>query len=702
MMNLRRVRSVILAVFMLFWTISYGLPEIRAEEGIPENEKTDEAEGKQKAVPAPSQEKASESEETLNRAFTLGEIDVVAKEEESKNKTIDKVYYEEMRLFNRDNVADAVNLLPGVTLSETGARNEKMIYIRGFDIKHVPLFLDGIPIYVPYDGYPDLARFNTFNLSEIVVSKGFTSVLYGPNTMGGAINMVSRRPVKEFEGNVGAGFEGPGNTYHGYMNFGGNQGKWYFQGGGSYMDSDHFSVSDSFSPTAVQGDGARVNSDRTDWSANIKFGYTPNDTDEYAITYINQQAVKGDPPYTGISDDSKLIKWWKWPSWNKESVYANTKTTILDSSYVKTRLFYDTFDNSLNIYTDETYNTLSSQSWYNDYTYGGSIEGGTELVPYNTIKTSFHFKDDVHREHDDLDPTQHFEDRIFSVGLEDTIDITKKWYAIIGASFDYVNAVEAQDYNSNTKTMSDYDMHDEWAVNPQAGLFYKVTDTGTAHMSLADKSRLPSLKDRYSYKFGKAIPNPDLKPEESLNYEIGYQDLLFKKYKIEGNFFYSQISDFILSVDVPDPSDPTKTKWQNRNIGHVDQWGFELGVSGPILPCLNGGVNYTYIEYKNLSTTEKLTGIPNHKVFAFLQYFTPLKGLSWLSSVEFNGERYSDSDGIRVADQYALLNTKAIYEGFMGFTIEGGINNLTDEDYALDEGYPLAGRTFFMNLMYKW
>ena len=127
-----------------------------------------------------------------------------------------------MRLFNRDNLADAVNLLPGVTLSETGARNEKMIYIRGFDIKHVPMFMDGIPIYVPYDGYPDLARFNTFDLSEIIVSKGFTSVLYGPNTMGGAINMVSRRPVKKIEVSAGAGYAS-GDAFQSYANFGSNQ-----------------------------------------------------------------------------------------------------------------------------------------------------------------------------------------------------------------------------------------------------------------------------------------------------------------------------------------------------------------------------------------------------------------------------------------------------------------------------------------------
>ena len=700
MMHLRKGWRVLFVLFLITWSVSCGLPDIWPEEAAALDENTgDEKPGKgaedEKKATAPGQHTAAESEETANRAFTLGEIEVTARGEETRNTTIEKVYYEDMRLFNKDDLAEALNLLPGVTLSETGARNEKTVYVRGFDIKHIPIFLDGIPIYVPYDGYPDLGRFSTFNLSEIVVSKGFTSVLYGPNTMGGAINMVSRRPEKEFEGNTGAGFESPGNTYHGFVNFGGNQGKWYFQGGGSYIDSDHFDVSDRFDPTATQGNGERVNSSRTDWAANIKLGYTPNSTDEYAITYLNQQAVKGDPPYAGY-DSTYKVRYWKWPSWNKESVYANTKTTILDDNYIKTRAFYDTFDNSLTMYNDESYNTISSRSWYNDYTYGGSIEAGSERIPYNTIKMSFHIKDDVHRETTNTSPTQHFEDRTFSVGLEDTIDITKRWYAIIGASYDYLNTLEAQQYDSKTGKMSEFPMDNTWAVNPQAGLFCKITDTGTAHMSIAEKSRFPSIKDKYSYRLGTALPNPDLNPEESINYEIGYQDLLFKKVKVEINYFYSQVTDFILQTRL------NNGLFQNRNISHVDQYGVELAVSGQILACLTGGFNYTYIEYKNLSNSDELTNIPHNKVFAYLQYFTPLKGLSWLSSVEFNGDRYSDSTGIRVADQYALLNTKFIYEGFKGFTIESGVNNLTDENYAVDEGYPLAGRTFFVNLMYKW
>jgi len=652
----------------------------------------------------PAEDDEAQEKELRKRVFRLGEIEVVAREAESRNTTIEKVYDDEMRLFDRNDLADAVNLLPGVTLSQTGQRNEKTVYIRGFDIKHVPMFLDGIPIYVPYDGYPDLTRFATFDLSEIVVSKGFTSVLYGPNTLGGAINMVSRRPVKEFEMNAGSGYAS-GDTYHGFANFGSNQGKWYIQGGGSYLDSDHFSVSDGFNPTKVQGSGDRVNSYRTDWKANIKVGLTPNETDEYALSYINQQGEKGSPPYTGY-DSKTYPKWWQWPYWNKESIYFNSNTAILDKSYVKTRLYYDTFENSLNGYDDETYSTMllksSFKSYYEDYTYGGSIEAGTQLIPGHLVKLAFHYKDDVHREHNQGNPRQRFEDEIISIGIEDTIDITKRLYTIVGASYDKMTNVEAQDLDSKTKSLVDFPHGRTDAFNPQGGLFYKLTDTGTIHGTIAQKTRLPSLKDRYSYRFGTTLPNPDLQPESAVNYEFGYKDLLFNKITVEANAFYSNVSDFILYKTIPDPSNPRYNINQNQNIGDIHQYGIELGASGYLLSCLKGGVNYTYIQYENKSSTDNLTNIPHNKVFAYLQYFTPLKGLSLLGSVEYNGDRYSSTDGVRVAQEYALVNTKAIYEVYKGFSIEAGINNITDENWEVDEGYPLDGRTYFVNLRYRF
>jgi len=44
------------------------------------------------------------------------------------------------------------------------------------------------------------------------------------------------------------------------------------------------------------------------------------------------------------------------------------------------------------------------------------------------------------------------------------------------------------------------------------------------------------------------------------------------------------------------------------------------------------------------------------------------------------------------------VNAKAADGIWKGPQIEGGVKNLLDKDYALDEGYPMPGRTCFINL----
>ena len=55
---------------------------------------------------------------------------------------------DEIRQFNRTTVGEAVNLLSGVTVSNN-SRNEQTVYLRGYDPRQAPLFIDGIPVYVP-------------------------------------------------------------------------------------------------------------------------------------------------------------------------------------------------------------------------------------------------------------------------------------------------------------------------------------------------------------------------------------------------------------------------------------------------------------------------------------------------------------------------------------------------------------------------
>lgn len=647
-----------------------------------------------------SQQKSVSQNDSLktSNVFMLGEVVVI----HHQNKdTLNRVTSKKIESQNKLEVSTALNLLPGVTLTASGPRNESMVSIRGFDLRQVPVYMDGIPVYVPYDGYVDLARFTTSDLAAIDVAKGFSSVLYGPNSLGGAINLVSRKPSKklEYDGALGMINE---NGYKGNINIGSKIDQFYFQGGYSYLDRNSTRMSSNFVPTANENGGQRDNSYRTDQKISFKIGWTPTEKSEYAIGYINQQGEKGNPVYTGYDTQNTLLlkpRFWQWPNWDKESYYFISNSNFDSKNSLKTRLYFDRFTNTLNSYDDATYSTQTKpyafQSRYNDYTYGGNLEYNTKFIPKNDLKIAFHFKEDVHRENNLGEPVRYFIDNTVLVGIEDVYKVNSKFTIIPGISYNIRKNKRAEDYNSTTKKISDYPSADASdAFNAQVGFFYQLNNEQKLSATVSQKTRFATIKDRYSYRMGTAIPNPDLKPEKAVNYELNYSAGLFDKLTFQTSLFYSSLSDAILSVSNVQPG-----KAQMQNFGKAEYRGVEAQLNYAALENLSFNFNYTYIERKNITNpTIHFTDVPHTKIMGTLEY-QPLKALRFIASSEFNSSRFSTSYGARVPD-YTLLNSYVSAKVLTNFSIDAGINNILDKNYSLVEGYPEEGRNFFVTLRF--
>lgn len=627
--------------------------------------------------------------------FDLGTIEVNANQPLPAlgTTTIDA---QTMRDENRETVTEALDRLPGITSNNVGRRSEQMVFVRGFDLRQVPVFIDGIPVYIPYDGYVDLGRFTTYDLAEINVSKSFSSVLYGPNALGGAINLVSRKPTEKLEGEIGAGYNvGDRSGSDGkrtWLNLGTNQGTWYAQLSTSYRQQDSFSLSDDFDPTDDQDAGLRNNADRKDTKVNIKLGLTPNATDEYAIGYVKQDGEKNTPPYAGDDPDFR-VRYWQWPYWDKESVYFISNTTIGDDSYIKTRLYHDSFENLLSSFDDDTYTTQNRpyafNSLYDDETYGASVEVGKTFGRHD-LKLAAHYKFDEHNENDLGEPVRTFQDKTTSLAIEDTIHLTDKQYLVAGISFDRRRSEQADD----VETGQPFDTNDADSWNPQIGYFIDIDERNEARLTLSKKSRFPTIKDRYSYRFGSALPNPGLDAEESRTIETGWVHKVGTKARFEAAVFYSDIEDLIQEVSV------TSNIFQFQNVGEVTAKGMELS-SNFWLGDWEFGGHYSYLDRDNKSSDLKLTDVPRHKLFmhATWQITQPL---SVSATGQFESERYTTTDGERRADSFTIAGLRASYSFDKGVTAKLGIENLFDENYGYQEGFPEPGRTYYANLSYQF
>ena len=86
----------------------------------------------------------------------VGEVTVVG----SRTRTVPEMLSvhlspRQFESMGRRDLGDALPLAAGVVLQRIGPRNEAGVRLRGFDLRHVPLYVDGIPVYVPYDGFVD-------------------------------------------------------------------------------------------------------------------------------------------------------------------------------------------------------------------------------------------------------------------------------------------------------------------------------------------------------------------------------------------------------------------------------------------------------------------------------------------------------------------------------------------------------------------
>jgi len=600
-----------------------------------------------------------------------------------------------MILQEKNTIADALNTISGISVNNLGMRGETSVSIRGFSATHSPVFIDGIAMNVPYDGYIDFSNFTTFDLEKIQVSKGLSSPLLGVNAFAGAVNLVTKKPTKKFEGTASAGaFNGNGKK--GYLNLGTNQGLYYVQASASYLDKDYTKMSKDFKANSHQDNKRRVNSYKEDRKLNLKVGYTPNETDEYAINYINQKTEKGIPPSAKVNS----TQYRQWPYSNKNSFYflSNTNFKI---GYLKSRIFYDKFENNMLFFKDKSFKELSfPPTPYDANTKGLSLELGQYDNVRNSLKLALHTKQDTQKEiHSD---GQSFikQMQYLSFGLEDTFKVTNSFKVIAGASLDKDEVKKANNEKYDPSgtgwaLVKEFEHKSSSAFNPMIKFEYDIDETAGLYAGVAKKSKFGTLKDRYSFRMGRTIPNPDLKPEKAINYEIG-ANKVFQNQGIKSALFYTDAKDFIQLVNVGGGLS------QQQNVGEVKHMGYELEYFYAFDNNLDFDANYTRLLAKDKKKEVDITNVPKHKIALALTY-RPIKALSTNINMQYASSRHTSANNrSRDVSSASIWNAKIAYELVKGLTFDVGASNIFDKDYEYNWGYPEAGRVIFSNLTYRF
>jgi outer membrane cobalamin receptor len=547
------------------------------------------------------------------------------------------------------------------TFVSSGAKNEFRLKLRGLGSQRIALLYNGIPIYEPYFNSFDLKTITAEEVESIKVVKGASSVLYGPNALGGIVNIITRRPNSP-SFSLKTSYDS-NNTFHVSSTAAFNWKNLFFSGFTSYKKSPGFRWN-------KEGENVpRANSDHEMKNVTGKIYFYPNRKSEILFESVYYSSEFGIPFATAYLRP----RYWRFKNWNRFQLHLGGTFSLFNKGHLKLRSYYVRHDNTLDAYTAEDMRNLEWESTYNNDSYGVFIIGSMPYLPQNNLKFSINFRNDKARTQDDRGKEwEEFKHQTFSIGVENHYDLNRKWKLIGGASFDHLKKQSGEAKST---------------INPIIGVKFNPQEYLDLHLSFAQKSRFPSMKSLYIIQTG----NPELKDERGTNIEFGFT--YNKNINIKGAVFYNQIKDLIDVIRLPDGS---KT---NLNIGKADITGFELEFQKN-LRRVNFSLNYTYLDGENKEENRPLDLLPKSQLNFDLNFMVTsnlklsLWGLNLSSSEVELGEDVFKIPG------YFIVNG-VLSKRFSNFTIFLKAENLFNRYYMTEPGFPLKARTVAVGLKFN-
>ena len=631
-----------------------------------------------------------------------------------------------------ENIQQILQSIPGLTTESTTGDSLK-IHIRGVENQMymgekpgVAIVIDGVPVFER----TGKVNIDLDNIESIKVIKGGASYLFGDDALSGAVIITTKRGAK-YNHNLASVELGS----YGYQKLLARTG---------YANDD---LSFHVQASEKKGDGYHDKSDYNTKYLNGKLQYYIDDTSDINFGLEYSQREKDSHGTVGGATEAAT---------NPTSVYNGNQdsrdyTRMFDVELFKAFLTYSKdFGEGANllinsyIYTDTTEfmsapqtkdstDTSDASLGDSDYVYDNhyeQIQKGIKSEYRDSFENSAALLGIDIRANEYVNKTTYRVEQakyeyprgvktnvgIYNVGDDKSNNTTdENVYALYGEykyafsrdftattnlRFDNINLDYTDSMNNNLK--KDFNVY-----SYRLGMNYQLNDKSTLFVNYSTGFRAPTVSQLYAgdvSTWGSTISNPDLKPEESINYEIGVR-ALYSGIKYEASIFQVDRDDFIMKTSGNYGDTADTDMWDN--VGGARHRGLELSTIGNIVEDVRFNMAYTYLDaaytnYTNFGmalgagtwntpapvTVTDVTGnkIPRtsaHTLNLILDY-QATKKLGLQAEINAKSDYYADDLNQIKIDSHETLNLLATYKrkiGAFDTSFFARVDNVFDQQF---------------------
>ncbi|MFV3291894.1 TonB-dependent siderophore receptor [Pseudomonas sp. NY11955] len=602
-----------------------------------------------------------------------------------------------------NSITSVLNQTPGVTMSQDGGQRYN-IYSRGSAIDTYQI--DGVTTTQENQtrNMPS-TLLDTAIYDHIEVVRGATGLMTGAGNPSGVVNLIRKRPTREFQAHVQQGF-----------------GSWDY----------YRSEADISGPLSENGGirgrfvaAKQTNNSFRDWYSEDKevlYGVLETDLDDatllrFGIDY-QKLKVKGSPgvpllytngQQTNFSRSTSSGARWSFDNYDTTNYFVNLEHVFANDWQLKFAANYmdserDEFFGSVLTATNRAfldqetgmanfnrYRAITPQNQTGvDVTLQGPFELGGRTHQFITGYNYQNYNN--HQDGFESSPTTanfytwdnylerpknkrgEIEDR-FNIDIRQSGSYAAFRFNVM----DDVNVIlgaRVSDYRYDYfYTWSDpYTMKKHGEVTPYAGITYDLTPEQTLYASYTDIFK-PQISEDRSGKM--------LDPVIGSNYEVGWKGEFFGG-RLNANAALYLIQRENLAVQDGTVLDTDRTAYKAEK---GETKGIDLEISGEILPNWNAQASYSYSRTENPDGDRLLTQLPMDSIRLWNTYrfsgawekLTVGGGVTWNSGISLYYPKpyYSKI----TQDDYTVVSLMARYKVSEHITATANLNNLFDEKY---------------------